>query len=143
MAPSSERKQRLLKAWAAAWDHGDVDALDSLLSPRYRRRTRSSIEGQTREELKALILTSRMAFPNLTTVVEEIVEEGDRLAVRWRSSGTHTGFFMGVPPTKKPVTVAGATFALFDGDMIVEEWVTWDARELLSALGVLTVGEQR
>lgn len=141
-AATGERRQRLLTTWAAAWDRGDVDALDSLLSPRYRRHTRSAAEGRTRADLKAMILNSRVAFPDLTTMVEEIVEDGDRLAVRWRSSGTHMGYYLGVPPTKKPVTVTGATFALFDGDVIVEEWVTWDPRELLSSLGVLSVGER-
>lgn len=140
-AATSERRQRLIDAWSAAWDHGDVDALDGLLSRHYRRHTRSATDGQTRAEFKATITTARMAFPDLTTVVEDIVEEGDRLAVRWRSVGTHTGHFLGVPPTKKNVTVTGATFARFDGDTITEEWVTWDPRELLSALGIIAVGE--
>lgn len=35
----------------------------------------------------------------------------------------------------------GATFARFEGDLVVEEFVTWDPRALLTALGILHVGE--
>lgn len=140
MTTSSARKDLLITAWERAWDDGDVDALDALLAPGYRRRTRSSENGQTRDELKASITTTRMAFPDLSTVIDDLLEEDERMAIRWHSTGHHTGNFLGVPPTRKSVTVTGVTFARYDGDIIVEEWVTWDPRELLTALGIIALG---
>jgi len=139
----SSHKGRVVETWAAAWDRGEVDALDSLLSPRYRRRSSPAEEGQSLAEFKASILAARSAFPDLTTTIDEIVAEGDRLAVRWHSSGRHEGSFLGVPPTNRSVEVGGATFARFEGDLVVEEFVTWDPRTLLAALGIISVGEDR
>lgn len=138
---SDERRRHIHEAWTAAWDRGEVDALDGLLSPDYRRRSADDEAGLTRDQFKATITTTRTAFPDLVTHVEEVVVEGDRAAVRWRSVGTHQHSFLGVPPTGRSVQVAGATFAKFGEDgRIVEEQVTWDPRALLTALGIITLG---
>jgi steroid delta-isomerase-like uncharacterized protein len=135
-----ELKRKVRDIWHAAWDLGEVAALDDLLAPDYRRYGRTSPDGQTREELKASITACRRAFPDLTTVIDDIVGEPGRLAVRWHSGGTHTGSMLGVPPTGRTVAVSGATFARVVDGLIVTEHVTWDPRELLEALGIITVG---
>ena len=48
-----------------------------------------------------------------------------------------------MPATRRSVEVSGATFARFEGDLIVEEFVTWDPRSLLAALGIISVGQDR
>ena len=45
------------------------------------------------------------------------------------------------PPPDARVSVSGATFARFENDRIVEEHVTWDPRALLTALGIMSVGQ--
>lgn len=140
MSDNDLRRNRIEQAWVAAWDGGDVDALDGLLSPDYRR-VGSTGSSQDLAEFKASIVATRSAFPDLLTVVDDIVIEGDRAAVRWHSTGSHEHSFLGVPATKREVAVSGATFARFDGDTIAEEIVTWDPRTLLTALGIISVGQ--
>ena len=140
MPTSDDRRERILKAWDAAWDRGEVDALDDLLSPDYRR-VGSDQSVQSLIEFKASIIATRSAFPDLVTTVDEVVVEGDRAAIRWHSSGQHENSFLGVPATKRRVAVSGATFARFENDRIVEEHVTWDPSALLSALGIISVGQ--
>jgi steroid delta-isomerase-like uncharacterized protein len=140
MSDNDDRRARIQQAWVASWDEGDVDALDSLMSPEYRR-IGSTGTAQSLAEFKASILDTRSAFPDLLTVIDDIVVEGDRAAVRWHSTGNHQRNFLDVPATQRSVTVSGATFARFEDDRIVEEFVTWDPRSLLTALGILTVGQ--
>jgi steroid delta-isomerase-like uncharacterized protein len=143
-ALTDERRDLIARAWSAAWDHGDVDVLDDLLAPDYRRRGAEGGDGLTREEFKASITATRSAFPDLVTHVEDLVVEGDVAAVRWRSVGTHQHSFLGVPATRRSVEVSGATFAHFGEDGLVHlEHVTWDPRALLAALGIITVGADR
>ncbi len=142
MADNDSRRDRIRAAWESAWDRGEVDALDDLLSPGYRRIESGGAE-HDRDQFKASITSTRSAFPDLTTVVDEIVVEGDRAAIRWHSTGSHTESFLGVPATNRSVAVNGATFARFSEDRIVEETVTWDPRALLTALGIVAVGQDR
>jgi steroid delta-isomerase-like uncharacterized protein len=140
MSENDDRRARIQQAWDAAWDRGEVDALDELLSPDYRRIESAGAEHDL-TEFKASIIATRSAFPDLLTVIDEIVVEGDRAVVRWHSTGNHQHPFLGVPATKRQVYVSGATFARFDGDRIVEEFVSWDPRALLTALGIISVGQ--
>ena len=140
MAHTDALRERIEKVWAEAWGQGDVDALDALLSPAYLRHG-TDPHPQNLDGFKAAIVSTRAAFPDLTTVVDDIVIEGDRAAIRWHSRGTHVNSFLGVPPTKRRVDISGATFARFEGDRIVEEYVTWDPRALLTALGIISVGQ--
>lgn len=142
MSDNETRRSRINEAWTAAWDSGDVDALDALLSPDYRR-INSTGGVATLDEFKASITATRSSFPDLATVVDEIVIEGDSAAIRWHSVGNHSHAFLGVPATRRPVEVSGATFARFRDDRIVEEIVTWDPRALLTALGIIAVGQDR
>lgn len=139
MTETQGRRKRIRAAWAAAWDRGDVSALDDLLSPDYQRRGADGTQGL--DEFKASILTTRSAFPDLETTIEDVLIDGERVAVRWRSTGTHEHSFLGVPATKRRVEVTGATFGRFAGERIVEEFVSWDPRTLLTALGIITVGQ--
>jgi steroid delta-isomerase-like uncharacterized protein len=140
---TSGRKKQVTDIWEAAWDRGEVDAFDDLLAAGYRRRSGAADEGLTREEFQASIVATRAAFPDLVTTIDEIVEDGDRMAIRWHSKGTHDRSFLGVPSTGRTVEVSGATFSRFEGDLVVEEFVTWDPRALLAALGIIHVGEDR
>jgi steroid delta-isomerase-like uncharacterized protein len=139
MTDTDDRRSRIATAWEAAWDRGDLEPLDDLLSPDYRRISSNHTSDLT--QFKATIISTRSAFPDLLTVVDEIVIEGDRAAIRWHSAGKHEQSFLGVPATRREVSVSGATFARFENDRIVEEHVTWDPRALLTALGIMSVGQ--
>lgn len=140
MSTTDDRRARIEKAWGAAWDRGEVDALDDLMSRDYRR-IGSDQSTQNLTQFKASIIATRSAFPDLVTTLDEIVLEGDRAAIRWHSTGNHEHSFLGVPATNRRVKVSGATFARFKEDWIVEEFVTWDPRSLLTALGIISVGQ--
>ncbi|POX42399.1 hypothetical protein C3486_05165 [Streptomyces sp. Ru73] len=140
MSTTEARRTLIEQVWAAAWGQGDVDALDQLLSPDYRRH---SAEGDPQDlsAFKTSVLATRSAFPDLVTTIDDIVVDGDRAAIRWHSNGTHENSLLGVPATQRRVEVGGATFARFEGDTVAEEFVTWDPRALLSALGIIRVGQ--
>jgi steroid delta-isomerase-like uncharacterized protein len=133
-----DRIDFILNAWRAAWGDGDVAAFESILAPGYVRHTKSGPKDI--DVLRREINDSRTAFPDLDTEILETVEQGDMVAIRWHSQGTHTGSFMGVPPTQRRVSVTGASFCRFADDLLAEEWVVWDPRELLAAMKILTVG---
>jgi steroid delta-isomerase-like uncharacterized protein len=74
------------------------------------------------------------AFPDFHLTVEDLVAEGDRVAVRWTWTGTHTGEFMGAPATGKHVEGAGMGLYRISGSLIAEQWVTEDMTALMRQL---------
>src|SRR3954468_9101862 len=46
------------------------------------------------------------ALPDVHIVVEDVISDGDRAAVRWRARGTHTGHGFGFAPTHERIESA-------------------------------------
>jgi len=77
------------------------------------------------------------AFPDLHHTVEEVIGEGDRIAVRFTIRGTHQGPFMGVEPTGRTMTsTALVTMRLRDGK-VEELHGQFDALGMLQQLGAV------
>ncbi|HEV7666222.1 MAG TPA: ester cyclase [Chloroflexota bacterium] len=74
------------------------------------------------------------AFPDFHLTVQDLVSEGDRVAVRWTWTGTHHGAFMGTPATGKHVEGAGMGLYRIAGSLIAEQWVTEDMTALTRQL---------
>ncbi len=79
----------------------------------------------------------RAGFPDLRYEPEDLVCEGDKVAVRWTARGTHNGPFMGVPPTGRPVTVTGIDIFRVNGNQLVEAWVNSDFLGLMQQIGAV------
>ena len=139
MTGSSTLKARVHEAWHEAWDKGNVDALDGVLGPDYLRVSHGSGASLSAAEYKEQILATRRAFPDLTTSIDRMVEDGDQLAIFWRSTGTHRDELLGVPSTNRTVTTFGSNLCTVVDGRLSGESVTWDTSHLLTALGVSTV----
>jgi len=77
------------------------------------------------------------AFPDTRLVIDDFVSEGDKVACRFTVEGTHSGEFMGVPPTGKKVSVGGITILRFEHGQCVERWSEANFLGLLQQLGAL------
>jgi len=75
------------------------------------------------------------AFPDLHYTIDDMVAEGDKVAVRSTWTGTHKGEFMGVPPTNKKVTISLITISRIAGGKIVEDHGQYSALDLMQQLG--------
>lgn len=132
------RKQTILDAWNKGWGGGDLATFEQLIAPNYVRRSKSGSEDYA--QLRKTIEAMHAAFPDMTTDILHIVEDADTAAIHWQTQGTHQGDFMDVPATGRSITVTGASFLRFENDLLAEEWVVWDPRELLAALNIWHLG---
>ena len=76
-------------------------------------------------------------FPDFRLAVDEVLGEGDRVVVRWTFHGTHSGAFLGIPPTGKAVAMAAIEINRVGGGQVVEHRVVLDQLGLLQQLGVV------
>jgi len=76
------------------------------------------------------------AFPDLRVKVEDIVAEGDRVAVRASWTGTHRGAFplLSLAPTNRSFVLKGMVFWRIHEGRIAERWATLDRMGLVQQL---------
>ena len=139
MADNSSLKARFREAWHEAWDKGNVNAFDDLLAPDFTRVTHGPDAPLTADGYKAFILEIRRAFPDLVTSIDALVEDGNRLAIFWSSTGTHLGELDGVPTTNKYAKMYGSDLCTIVDGRLSHEIVTWDNNKFRSFLGIATV----
>jgi predicted ester cyclase len=89
--------------------------------------------------LKEHIAMFEAAFPHYELIPEEMVAEGEKVAVRTTFRGTHGGDFLGIAPTGKQVDIAIALIYRISGGKIVEHWMLADQMALMTQLGVLSM----
>jgi steroid delta-isomerase-like uncharacterized protein len=134
----SEQNKTLARRWFEdLFSRGDLAAANEILSAEFvDHLTHEDERGP--EELKHYVSIYRSAFPDIQDTVEDIVAEGDKVVVRWKSSGTHQGEFMGVAPTGRHVTFTGMRLFRIADNKIVESWVNIDERGLREQLGAVS-----
>ena len=94
-----------------------------------------------RESHKKVVALFHTAFPDVRWTLEDVIAEGDKVAVRLTMRGTHQGEFFGIPPTGKQVTVSGIHIVRIANGRIAEHWGTNDDLGFLRQLGVLPLIE--
>ena len=80
---------------------GKIEMVDELFHPGFQSVTPQGT--LDREGFKGYVQMWRAGFPDIQCTVDDLIEEGDRIAWSVRARGTHTGEFMGIPPTGRTV----------------------------------------
>ncbi|PKB81553.1 MAG: hypothetical protein BZY88_06450 [SAR202 cluster bacterium Io17-Chloro-G9] len=80
------------------------------------------------------------AFPDLDSTIDLLVAEGDLVAGRMTTTGTHTGDFMGIPATGKRVNFTETHIVRIANGKAVEHWGNQDDMAMMQQLGVIPEG---
>ena len=93
--------------------------------------------GQTMgtEQFKGLLLTYRQAFPDHTYEILDLLEDGDKVAMRWRVKGTHPGPLGELQPTGKAIEIEGFAICRIADGRIQQVWQQRDHMGLMEQLG--------
>ncbi len=65
-------------------------------------------------------------FPDMRHAIDLAIAEGDRAAVRFSLHGTHTGDFLGMPPTGRAITITASAIMRLENNQIAELWAEFD-----------------
>jgi steroid delta-isomerase-like uncharacterized protein len=84
-----------------------------------------------------LLTTLFTGIPDVTFTLDELLIDGHRVAQVGTLSGTDTGNFMGLPPTRKPFSLPIVILCTVDGGLIVHEQRIYDFTGLLVQIGVV------
>ena len=129
------------KAMAERWygevmNEGKIEVIDELCSPDLVDNDPFPGTSPDLAGLKDFVTQIRTAFPDLQMTVDDMILEGDRLAIRSTMRGTQEGEFMGTPASRKKVEVSGYDFVRFEGDLAVEHWGVIDSAALMEQIGL-------
>jgi steroid delta-isomerase-like uncharacterized protein len=135
----SESEKAIVRRFVdEVWNQGNVAAADEILAPTYVEHgpepsAREMKEGP--EAIKDFVQLFKSAFPDMVFTIDDMVAEGDKVAVRLRGVGTHQGRLGDLAPTGRRVTVSGAAIHRISDGRIAETFAYVDRMGLRQQLG--------
>jgi predicted ester cyclase len=128
---AEENKTLVRREQEELWNHtGDLDAAEELFA------------ADQAEAAKQQAADFRRGFPDVTSTIEDLIAEGDKVVARWRSWATHRGDYMGIAPSGKEVEFTGISFYRIEGGKIAESWSVEDQFGLMRQIGAVAESEQ-
>ena len=124
----SAENKALVRRWInAAYNKGNWKVLDEVLAPNFVRHDQASgITGKGPEVEKQVATLYRTAFPDLQLRIDEIISEGNTVAIRWTATGTAKGNLRGVSLSGRKVITPGISFVKISRGKITEHYANWD-----------------
>ncbi len=122
---------------------GDLSQVDELIHKNFVYHSSAGDEYHGPDGFRRLITTYRQAFPDLEMIGEDLIAEGDEVAVLITCRGTHRGALREIAPTQQKVEFPVFSRAKFQDGKLVDLYEVFDNLAILQQLGVIeTQGER-
>ena len=139
MTTAEQHKAHIRRYFQEIVSKGNLDAIPDFVAPDivfWGPYTSQPIQGL--QSFRELIAMLQAAFADLQISEEDMVVEGDTVAVRWTVSGTHRGEFMGTGPSGEPFQFTGTAFYRIRNGKIIEVWSVNNSIETVRELARTT-----
>ncbi len=132
----TDNKNVVRRIYEEVLNKRDLDLLDQVVRPDYIEH--DPLPGQ-REGIDGLKDRYQMLFDGLDPqfTIEDMIAEGDRVAVRWVNRGTNIGEFLGAPATNRSFATPGIDIYRLEGGKLAEHWHVVDVFGQMIQLGQL------
>ncbi len=136
---SKDIKAKFRRIVDEAWNKGNLDSLDELHSASYVEHRPPLPDVTGLDAFKQMVAGAHQTFPDFHITIDELILEGDKLAVRFSWTGTHLGQSQNfpVPPTGKQLIVTGSHILHLEGGNLIEGWQHADNLGLFQQLGLV------
>jgi len=142
-----EANKDLVRRFVEATNAADWDGLVPLVADDVQRHSAATTGEpvRSRDAFVALQKAFLVSFPDQNVTVNEMIAEGDIVAIRATYSGTNTGPIPGpageTPATGKRVESPFMGMLRIENGRIAEMWVEWDNVAMLTQLGLFPPGK--
>jgi steroid delta-isomerase-like uncharacterized protein len=133
-----EKNKQVVRHFFELLDRHDTERMGQLLvsSTNYSFQP-SGMPHMDWNEHKQLLAAFTRAFPDINHNIEDMVAEGDKVAVRFNVTGTHKGEFQGIPPTGRNLSLDEMAFITIIDGKITEGWITSDTMSFMQQIGAV------
>jgi steroid delta-isomerase-like uncharacterized protein len=132
---STEENKEIVRRYQEAYNTTNFDALDEIVAADVLTPNMISIVPRGLEGAKLVHQKTLMGMPDYHTTIEDLIAEGDKVVARVTLTGTHTGDFYGIPPTRKRVNLSAMYIVRIENGKIVEHWGEENGVTVLRQLG--------
>ncbi len=123
-------KEQVRRFYEVLWNAHNKDVMPLVLHEDFTFRGSLGHEKQGHSGFAEYVDMVHKALRDYKCIIEELVEEGDKVFAKMLFTGIHQDEFMGYSPTHQQVTWKGCALFIFDGQRIADVWVLGDLKNL-------------
>ncbi len=124
--------------WVESLNRGEVTAADEVFAADcVIHITGGKSPNLSVADFKEMLCGFLAAFSDLHFTIEDQLIVGDKVALRWVATGTHTAPLGEIPATGKQALITGLVIDHITNGQVSERWEQWDQPSLLHQLGLL------
>jgi steroid delta-isomerase-like uncharacterized protein len=133
----TEQNKALARRWfEEVWNQGKQSAIDELFHPEGKAYgfpdPDSVLIGPA--GFKTIHSAFHQSFGDIHIVIDDLIAEGDRVAIRWTSTMIHNGDGLGFPATGKKTGFSGASFITCHNGQLIDGWNFMDLTRMTQQL---------
>jgi len=122
-------------------DEGKFDVFNELFAADYVNHS-APFGANNRQAREQSLKAFRAGAPDLHVTIDDMIAEGDKVALRWTTRGTERGSVrtpLGVTPaTERAIDIPGINIFRIVNGKIAEEWIVWDTLSWAQQLGLVS-----
>ena len=131
-----EHRELIERIFDEIINRGNVDAADELMADDFvDHGPMGDLHGV--DEFKQMVAMWRAAVPDVHCAVENVFADGEWAAWLVRTTGTHTGEMMGMPPSGKRIELVTPNIGRIRDGRAVEHWADQSMFQFLQQIGAL------
>lgn len=131
---TERHKRQVRRFYDEVWNRQDLAVIADLLTPDVAFRGSLGPVRHGHARFADYVREVATALGDYRCDVEDLVAEADRVVARMTFSGVHRGDLLGVPPSGRRVSWAGAAFFTFVDGRVADLWVLGDLAGLRQQL---------
>ena len=131
---TSDNQAVARRFFQSVWNERRPELLDELLTPASVCQSEAGVVRGKDEFLDQVYRPFLAAFPDLQIEIEELIGQGEIVAVRWMCRGTHTGDAFGLLPTGRRVSFRGTSWIRIQNGKMMEGFECWNLGGLMQVL---------
>jgi predicted ester cyclase len=138
---SLDNKAAAQRVFVEILNEGRLEVADEIVAPHFRLHSPTRPEPfEGPDGFKEFVTDLRRGFPDLKITIEQVIGEGEFVAIRSRVEGTHLGTYRGIPPTGRPIAQSQLHLFHIVGGQSRETWQEIDGLGIMQQLGIFPRG---
>jgi len=131
-----KENKAIIRNVIGAINERNLALLDELIAPDFvYHMDTQQIQGL--DVMRQVIEEEINGFPDMHVAIEGVIAEGEKVCIRLKETGTHTGKFRGLVPTGKKINYTAITIWRIVNGKVVEGWGVYDMLDYYKQLGVI------
>lgn len=135
---SIDENKEIVRRLINILNSGDLSRMNEVCDEDMVYRIGAGDEYPGLDNYRQAIEASYEGFPDMELSIEELMAEGAKVHMVYRITGTHSGEYLGIPPSDRSIVHQASSLITVEDGKVVEQVDYYDWLEFLKQLGAVS-----